>query len=296
VGTFRWWAGGHDDEVCRVRRVLFALGGLLVPTLALAAPPCATHGKAKACREFDGTVAITLEDGSVRRVPAKHLPELPPLPDPFALDVTPDEVATADPVVIDIGIIATTDVVATLGSFDAFAAFAQLEIDTANQTIANTQIPNLTLRLAGVGPWNHASSPGCGTDLNAAVIDSAVGAWRNSVGADLVSGLSQCSDACGIGYITASAPIAFTMVALNCAVGNLSFPHEIGHNEGMNHDRGSSNAGEAYPYSFGFIAPDCSFRDVMSYPGCAPRLNHYSSPRVVINGQPGRHGDTRTTT
>jgi hypothetical protein len=172
-----------------------------------------------------------------------------------------------------------------IGGIDAFGAFAQLAIDTTNQTIQNTAISGISVRLVGVREWAVAEST-LSTELSQLATDATIAAWRTSIGADQIAGIAEASDACGIGYITSTASTAFTMINRGCAVGNLSFPHELGHNYGMNHDRGSAGGGQAYSYSFGYIAPDCSFRDVLSYPVCAPRLNHYSSPRILVNGQP----------
>lgn len=257
---------------------------VLVPSAASGAPLCASRGRAMACRLDDGTVAVRVGQGPWMAHRPRVLPEIPPLIVP-SVDVAEPEVVPDGPVVIDILVVGTSASVAAQGGPDAFAAFAQLAIDITNQTILNTAIPGIQVRLVGVREWAYAET-NLSSDLTAVTINASVAGWRTETGADQVSLISESADACGIGYLTASAGLAFTAVNRGCAVGNLSFPHELGHNIGMQHDRGSATSAPAYPYSYGYIAPDCSFRDVMSYPICAPRLNHYSSPRIVINGQP----------
>lgn len=258
-----------------------------VPVMAL--PICSSRGRAVACRLDDGTVAIRVGNGPwVKHKPLVR-PEADPIQTPIDPDVAPLETAPDGPVVIDILVVGTTRSIAGQGGLDAFGAFAQLAIDTTNQTIAHTGIPDISVRLAGVAEWVYTEAGSLAQDLSILRATGAVKSMAIAVGADTVVGISESGDYCGVAQLTAtSADNAYAMVNRGCAVGNLSFPHEWGHNVGMQHDRGSVGqwAFPVYPYSYGYIAPDCSFRDVMSYPICAPRLNHYSSPRITINGQP----------
>jgi hypothetical protein len=99
---------------------------------------------------------------------------------------------------------------------------------------------------------------------------------------------------CGIGYLMDSvgswfADYAFAVVSRSCATGNYSFAHEMGHNMGAHHDRANASGSGAYPYSYGYQAPDKAFRTIMAYncpsPGC-PRVNYWSNPDVLYGGQP----------
>ena len=80
----------------------------------------------------------------------------------------------------------------------------------------------------------------------------------------------------------------FTVTARSCAVGNLSFAHELGHNMGSAHnpENGSS---ATYPFGFGHYI-NGSYRTVMSYvdpctSGCT-RRPYFSNPNVVFNNFP----------
>ncbi|HEV3486114.1 MAG TPA: hypothetical protein VG106_11950, partial [Vicinamibacterales bacterium] len=83
---------------------------------------------------------------------------------------------------------------------------------------------------------------------------------------------------------------AFNVVDNDCAVGNLSFPHELGHNFGLAHDRFvSPNATPSRPYAFGFVDTQGQFRDIMAYPDACnfcPRIQFFSSPSLSFLGRP----------
>jgi predicted outer membrane repeat protein len=98
---------------------------------------------------------------------------------------------------------------------------------------------------------------------------------------------------CGIGYLmtTVSQSFeswAFSVVRYSCATGYYSFGHELGHNMGSHHDRANTSGSGAFDYSYGYQAPDKSFRTVMAYncSGGCPRVNYWSNPNVNYNSQP----------
>jgi hypothetical protein len=118
---------------------------------------------------------------------------------------------------------------------------------------------------------------------------------RDQYAADLVSLIPEDGGGfCGRGYVMRNpgpgfASSAFQVTARGCAVGNLSFAHEHGHNIGFEHDpaNGTSPLSASYPYSFGHFVSG-SYRTVMSYSnqcsgGCT-RVAHHSNPDVLHNG------------
>jgi hypothetical protein len=85
----------------------------------------------------------------------------------------------------------------------------------------------------------------------------------------------------------AFASSAFSVTHYSCAVGNLTFAHELGHNMGCAHDR--DNAGSAlYSYSYGhrWVGTNgTTYRSVMAYsPGT--RVARFSNPDVLYQGTP----------
>jgi hypothetical protein len=108
-------------------------------------------------------------------------------------------------------------------------------------------------RLAGVRFTPDVDAGTASAELNWVSTNAQVATWRNDVKADLVSVIAEFSDACGVGYLmnqlgTGFAGSAFQATARSCAVGNLSYPHEHGHNMGLMHDPG--NGGNTlFPYT-----------------------------------------------
>jgi hypothetical protein len=72
---------------------------------------------------------------------------------------------------------------------------------------------------------------------------------------------------------------------MSSAAGNLSYAHEVGHNEGLHHDPANATGTPAYPYAYGYQDPGGAFRTVLSYGG-AQRVPFFSSPNVSYNGLP----------
>ena len=125
-----------------------------------------------------------------------------------------------------------------------------------------------------------------------------VHALRNSLGADAVSLVvrNPTDNACGYGYVMTSsqvgpsfAPYAFNVTRHDCAVGNFSFAHELGHNFGLEHDRANaSGSSPSRTYAYGYQDTTGLFRDIMSYncPGGCPRVQYFSNPAVLYSGRP----------
>ena len=86
---------------------------------------------------------------------------------------------------------------------------------------------------------------------------------------------------------------AFSVVGQNCATSKFSFAHELGHNQGADHDAANAGGGGTPPfnYCFGLQVPTATpaYRTIMAYE-CAgtpcPRVNNWSNPGVTQNGKP----------
>ena len=83
---------------------------------------------------------------------------------------------------------------------------------------------------------------------------------------------------------TAFAAYAFNIVDRTCAAGYLSYAHEVGHNQGLQHDPGSASSTPSRPYAYGYQDPGNAFRTVLSYGG-ATRVPYFSNPAVLYNGR-----------
>jgi hypothetical protein len=220
-----------------------------------------------------------------------------PLPDATGSAVEGDSAAiSADGVVIDVMVLWTPAArIAKGGTVSAIQSTVAAAVANANTAYVNSGVP-AQLRLVYSGEVNYTQSSSSLTDLGALTSTSdgkldEVHTLRNQYGADVVTLIGTWTDACGYGYMMPApsvnyASYAFNVVALNCAVGNLSYAHEVGHNEGLNHDPDNASGTPAYPYAYGYHDPGGAFRTVMAYPYLsAPRIPYLSSPNHFYNGK-----------
>jgi hypothetical protein len=220
-------------------------------------------------------------------------PELPPLVDPIralqafglvSLDEPRDESEVMDILVVW----------SACGNFTP--ALAQQAVDAANADYARSGIRG-RLRLVGAHQVSFVESMGSGltwmartpsTDRDGNPIPGGrpeIEAARTAVGADLVH-MVTCDNACGIGYLNATATNAYSTSERSCTIGNRTFQHEVGHNQGAHHDPPSvcgqpTCNGDNYGHGWG------PARSVMAYPAAGgERVGHFSNPDVLHSGLP----------
>jgi len=182
------------------------------------------------------------------------------------------------------------------GGVAQIEALIQAAVDNANLAFSNSLV-NAHYTLVHTALSARNDSGNMSSDLSWLASDPATAALRNQYGADMVSLLvDNGGSACGIGYVMRSpgpafASYAFQVTDKDCAVGNLTFAHENGHNLGMEHDpaNGPAPASASYPWSFGHYVNGL-FRTVMSYStpctsGCT-RAAYFSNPSVSYLGNP----------
>lgn len=188
-----------------------------------------------------------------------------------------------------------------VGGTAQIQSLIQAAVDAANTAFTDS---GMTARfvLAWSGEASRQDSGDMSADLDWLAADAGVAALRDQYSADLVSLVVNSGAYCGIAFVMRDpdpsfADSAFQVTHQLCAVGNLSFAHEHGHNMGFEHDpaNGTGSNQASYPYAFGHFV-DGSFRTVMSYSsecglGC-PRIGQFSNPNVAYNGFPtGMTGD-----
>jgi peptidyl-Asp metalloendopeptidase len=192
---------------------------------------------------------------------------------------------------IDVLVLYTSSVRSSLGGDTQARNFAQQAISSTNTAYINSQITQrVRLVNAQLSPVSETGS--LSSELSAIRSNSTVASLRNQYNADLVAMISNSGGGCGIGYLMGSTSgnsgNAFTVTARTCAIGNLSFAHELGHNMGSAHNP-ENGSGGTYSYSYGHWV-NGSFRTVMSYSnpcssGCT-RRSYFSNPSVNYNGVP----------
>lgn len=200
---------------------------------------------------------------------------------------------------VDVMIVWTPQAEAAAGGRAAMDSLALASVANANLVYANSGI-NAQLRLVYSAPVNFVETPSnINGDLTAlrgsgdGKLDD-VHTLRTQYGADVVTLLGNGyagSGYCGMGYLMSSVTTSFASQAFNvvdrtCAVGNLSYAHEVGHNQGLHHDPPNTGGSTpAYSYAYGYQDPSGLFRTVLSYGG-ATRIPYLSSPNISYNTRP----------
>ncbi|KAL7551468.1 hypothetical protein ACHAWF_016769 [Thalassiosira exigua] len=126
---------------------------------------------------------------------------------------------------------------------------------------------------------------------------SNVPALREQYKADVVALIIHDTMYCGIAYLGPRVDLMYSITAWNCATGYYSFGHEIAHNFGCNHDRGSSDECSNGGYNFGWRDPQANFRSILAYDckrgqcddnqggGECTRVQRFSNPNYLYNGK-----------
>ena len=205
-------------------------------------------------------------------------------------------VLSGTPVQIDVMIVWTPLAETAAGGQAAMESLAAASVENANLVYANSGV-NAQLRLVYAGQVSYVENgASISTDLTAIKATSDgkmdnVHTLRTQYGADVVTLIGEgyrAAGSCGIGSLmmtisTSFASNAFNVVDRTCAVGNLSYAHEVGHNQGLQHDPANAGSTPSAPYAYGYQDPSGFFRTVMSYGG-ATRIPYLSSPANLYNG------------
>ncbi len=199
---------------------------------------------------------------------------------------------------IDVMVVYTTATKNFLGGDAQAQALAQQAIDATNTAYVNSRIRQ-RVRMVHTQEFVYTESGNSSTDLSNLRSSSVIQALRDTHKADLVAEVSEVTSVCGTGYLMAAlggvANNGFTVTARSCAVGNLSFAHELGHNMGSHHNP-EDGGPTIFPYGYGHYV-NGSYRTVMSYStpctsGCT-RRPYFSNPSVTFNNAPTGIESTR---
>jgi peptidyl-Asp metalloendopeptidase len=115
---------------------------------------------------------------------------------------------------------------------------------------------------------------------------------RESARADLVILITKSSDFCGRAWTLADKDpdTGFGVVNDACAIANISFPHEVGHLKGSQHDVFATTLNRPFPYGHGYLRAnlfELRLRSVMaSTRAGATRIPVWSNPDIMIEGKP----------
>ncbi len=203
--------------------------------------------------------------------------------------------AGTTPTVVDVAVLYTTAAMNGAGGVPGIQSQIDLAVDEANTCFSNSGI-NVQLNLVyrGEVTYNETSNPT--TDLGHlqnptdGQLDTAQ-TIRTQYGADLVCLVVEGMNTyAGLGYVmspiaSSFASYGYSVVKRQYLTGVYTFPHELGHNFGCNHDRQNATGSGAFSYSYGyrFDAAGTTYRTVMAYaPGT--RIPYFSNPNSTYLG------------
>lgn len=170
------------------------------------------------------------------------------------------------------------------------AGLIELAIAETNQGYVNAGV-NARVELAHAAAVSYTESGSNSTDrsryadVDDRVMDE-IHAQRNTYLADVGVLLTDGNSGCGNGTIHASSTSAFVAVGADCATGNYSFGHELGHLFGARHNPEKDSSTSPYSYGHGYLSPSGSWRTIMAYScsGGCPRINWWSNPGKTRDG------------
>jgi hypothetical protein len=215
--------------------------------------------------------------------------------EPYADQSSGNQALQASGVVQDVMLLYTTTAKSSYGSIAATEAALLDSMVATNQAYIDSQV-DVQLNVVHIAEVNYSETGDISTSLQDlrkttdGYMDE-VHAWRNTYGADLVQLITMDTNNCGIAYLMnnnhiAYAPYAFSVTAKDCVSGTTP-AHEIGHNQGICHNREEPSCyNPAYDYSYGLCG--LTFRTIMSYssPCGTARIRHFSNSSVYVDGQP----------
>lgn len=196
-------------------------------------------------------------------------------------------------VVFDSMIVYTNVARAAAGGTSAIQAECQLAIDRTNESYDNSPI-SARIRLVRryeitydeVGTYNDHLDRLTGTNgMGGAAPWTTTRTNRDTYNADFCTMWVDDGAFCGLAWCTSAANRGYSVVTWSCAAGNLSHPHELGHNQGCGHDAANGGCGySAYAFGWRFNGSDGNqYRTVMAYaPGT--RIPYFSNPSRTYLG------------
>ncbi|MGI9015156.1 MAG: reprolysin-like metallopeptidase [Phycisphaerales bacterium] len=201
-----------------------------------------------------------------------------------------------DYLAFDIAVFYTDDARRAAGSTAAIQAEAAASVALTRETYARGYpfIDVIVPRLVHRSEINYAETNDTEEDLDNLIAGTAglqaTHTIRDQVAADFVVLLTDTDDECGLAPCLSDEDTAFSIVIWDCAVDNVAFPHEIGHNLGCDHDEDEGEGTGCYAdWGLGryfFVPAENMWRNtIMSYDnGIAADIPYYTHPQIQYMG------------
>jgi hypothetical protein len=177
---------------------------------------------------------------------------------------------------------------------DVQRELAELAIEEGNESFRVSGLGHIKLRLVHAYLTNyveegaHFDHVWRFADRGDGYMDEIHG-LRNKYRGDVAILIVDDPQGCGLATrVHADAEEAFAVVHHECAATTYTVAHEIGHLIGARHELAIDKVMTPFPYGHGYVN-GTKWRDIMSYKdscGGCPRLPVWSSPKVMIQGEP----------
>ena len=174
------------------------------------------------------------------------------------------------------------------GATGSISTYISAMIESANQSYINSGIAPVQLELVAAIQTSPPPIADSGLILRQVTdrfdgVDDHIHTIRDAYDADLVARLVDIPSFCGVGWLAPDSPrYGFTVSDMGCALSNLTFAHEVGHNFGCAHD--PDNSSSSYTsFGYGHRWNNNQWRSVMAYsPGS--RVPQFSNPSISFDG------------
>jgi len=201
--------------------------------------------------------------------------------------------AATGAVVHDVLVVYTAAAASKWGA-STLQSMIQNAIQAANQAYINSYA-NITVNMVGLQQVSMTESgSGMYATMGTLEKNTEVQDLRKKLAADMVVLVSQDSDYCGYAKLTKYFSNGVTTwwdansIVYSSCLSNQTVAHELGHLQGLDHNRENTAYSGWYAYSYGYrVCASDGFRDIMSY-ACqttsVPIVNVFSNPSVTYNG------------
>jgi hypothetical protein len=313
--TIMWWPGGkmagtlqHEGRIYSIRHMggemhaVVEMGEDRMPEEHAPMPARLRNNDPNLrddplIQQGDASMLRPLAPGATPPGPPQAKPGQPKMaraPVGKALPARTRPLLTGRDIVIDVLVAYTKK---TAGNYaDVKRELIELSIEEGNESFRISKLDNVKLRLVHAYQTNYEEDQdGEHFDHLYRMVDKGDGhmeevhTLRDKYRADVVVLIVDDPIGCGLATrVFADASDAFAVVHHECAASSYSLAHEIGHLIGARHDRSIDKNMTPFAYGHGFVN-GTKWRDIMSYKGSCggcPRLPVWSSPTVLIRGEP----------
>jgi hypothetical protein len=237
-----------------------------------------------------GDASVIRPSKTATRPPSLRGPDS--LTSPRVKSVTKKAEPRLEDIIIDVIVAYTAKAAARYN--DIRRDLVELAIERGNESFSMSGLSHIKLRLVHAYQTNYVEE-GAHFDHVWRFADKGDGymeeihGLRDKFRADVAVLIVDDAQGCGLATrVHADADEAFAVVHHDCAALTYTIAHEVGHIIGTRHELSMDKSTTPFPFGHGYVN-GTKWRDIMSYKescGGCPRLPIWSSPKVMVQGEP----------